>query len=318
MPNAVHHDSLASRRTYFVGVGLVFAAALLWSLNGALIKLVYEDGHGPHGVTIAFYRSLFAGLFLAPLAWGKLHTLKPRGKPRRPIGLRPAALWCMVFFTLMTVCFVVANTMTEAANVIILQYTSTFWVFALSPWILKERARARDLWILALAILGIGIIFFGNAATSLLGLINALASGLFYGLLTMMIRRLRDSNSAAVTVWNNLGSAALILPFVLIMGGLLVSTRAGVLLIIMGVVQFGLPYYLFSLGLTRVPAYQAALITLAEPILVPIWTYLAVREAVPWSTVIGGSVILVALVVFVWLARRGGVPGTAVVMEGNG
>ena len=306
MPPPANHSSRATKRAYLTGVALVFGAALLWSLNGALIKVVYDEGRGPHGVTIAFYRSFFAGIFLLPLARARLHTLKGASWGGSRISLRPAAIWCVIFFTLMTVCFVVANTMTEASNAIILQYTSTFWVFGLSPWLLKEYPRLSDLWMLALAIVGIAIIFFGNAATDLIGLINALAAGLFYGLLTIMIRRLRDSDSAALTVLNNLGSAALILPFILVMGGLAVSMRAGAWLIIMGVVQFGLPYYLFSLGLARVPAHQAALITLAEPILVPVWTYLAVGEPVPRATLVGGGVIFAALILFVWTAPRRG------------
>ena len=72
----------------------------------------------------------------------------------------------------------------------------------------------------------------------------------------------------------------------------------------MGVVQFGIPYYLFTLGLARVPAYQASLITLLEPILVPIWTYVAVGETVPATTAVGGGVILLALVIFVLMARH--------------
>ncbi|MGD2109641.1 MAG: DMT family transporter, partial [Phycisphaerae bacterium] len=157
----------------------------------------------------------------------------------------------------------------------------------------------KDLWLLALAMVGIAIIFAGNASADMKGLIVALASGLFYGLLTLMIRRLRDSDSAAVTVLNNLGSALLLLPLVLVFGDVFVSGRALVLLIIMGVVQFGFPYYLFTLGLVRIPAYQAGLITLAEPVLVPIWTYLAVAEKVPTTTAVGGGIILVALVLFV-------------------
>ena len=311
-PSSIQRDAELTRRTYLVGVALVLAAALMWSLNGALIKLVYEDGQGPSGITIAFYRSLFAGLCLLPLARGKLHTLQEPTGRRRPWRLKPAAVWCVIFFALMTVCFVVANVNTEAANAIILQYTSTFWVFGLSPWILKERPCLRDLWILGLAIVGIAIIFFGNAATDLFGLVNALGSGLFYGLLTMMIRRLRDSDSAAVTVFNNLGSAVLILPFLLVMGalsgglldGLRVSPRAGLLLVIMGVVQFGIPYYLFSLGLVRLVAYQAALITMAEPIFVPVWTYLAVGETVSTWTVVGGGVVFAALIIFLLAASR--------------
>ncbi len=297
-------------RSYRWGIALLFAAAVLWSLNGALIKLINEGGRGPHGVTIAFYRSLVAGLFLLPLARGKLHTL--RGTARsleghgRPDGggLRPAAIACVVLFTLMTASFVVANTMTKAANVIILQYTSTFWIFALSPWVVQEKPRAGDLWILVLAMAGIAVIFAGNAAASLYGLVIALASGLFFGLLTLMIRQLRDCDSAAVTVLNNLGSAALLLPAAWLIGGLMLSPRGWVLIIAMGVVQFGIPYYMYTLGLTRVPAHQAALITMAEPVLVPVWTYLAVREAVPVTTLAGGGVILIALVVFIRKARR--------------
>ena len=323
----------STRHSYFVGVTLVFAAAVLWSLNGALIKLIHEDGQGPHAVLIAFYRSLFAGLFLLTLARGKFHTLKRNserateptpasarscetGIPHQLIhrslfGLRPAAIACVVFFTLMTACFALAATKTEAANAIILQYTSTFWVFGLSPWLLREKARTEDLWILGLAMIGIGVIFGGRASTNLIGLLIALAAGLFYALNTMTLRLLRDSDSAAVIVLNNLGSVVLLLPVALLVGGLMISPRALLLLIVMGVVQFGLPYYLFTLGLVRVPAYQAALITLAEPVLVPLWTYLAVRETVPLTTIIGGGVILAALILFVRAARKSRGPPVA-------
>ncbi len=298
---------------------LAIMAAGLWSLNGALVKLIYQDGAGPHGLTIAFYRSLFAGVCLLPLAWGKFHTLGTRraepnaddGPTARPgvhglFGIRLAALWCVLLFSLMTVCFVVANTMTEAANAILLQYTSNFWIFALSPILLKERPGGRALGYLLVAMVGIVIIFAGNAATDLAGLVVALASGLFYGLLIMALRHLRDSDAAAVTVLNNLGSAALILPFVLLIDGaaLQLDTRSLWLLVFMGLVQFGLPYHLFSLALRRITAYEAGLLTLIEPVLVPIWTYLAVREAVPRETVLGGTLILLALVLFLRSARR--------------
>ena len=67
---------------------------------------------------------------------------------------------------------------------------------------------------------------------------------------------------------------------------------------------FGLPYYLYTLGLVRIPAHQAALITLLEPVLVPVWTYLAVSEKPPVETLIGGAIILAALVAFVLNAGR--------------
>lgn len=331
---SVAEQSNVTHKSSVSGIVLLLVTAALWSLNGALIKLIFDEGRGPNGVTIAFYRSLFAGLFLLPLARGRFHTLRREGRstadeparlPSGPRGamssgpidrrsvwwavptlrlVRPAAASCVVFFTLMTVCFVLANTKTEAANAIILQYTSTFWIFLLSPLLLGEAPRKEDFGLLALAMVGIAIIFAGDAATDWLGLTIALGSGLFYGLLTMMIRHLRDCNSAAVTVANNLGSAVLLLPAVILFGSLVVSPRSWVLLVLMGLVQFGVPYYLYTLALVRVPAYQAALITLAEPVLNPVWAFLAVGEAVPITTVIGGGVILSALALFLRAARK--------------
>lgn len=303
---------------------MLLGAGLLWSLNGALIKLTFDDNQGPSGVVIAFYRSLIAGLVLIPLARGKFHTLlsqrkaKPTGsEPSTIVGqgrgkgrgwhslltIRPAAVCCVIFFTIMTVCFIVANIKTEAASAIILQYTSTFWIFALSPWVLGEKPHFRDVWILAIAMTGIGIIFTGQLSTNLEGLLIALASGLFFGLLSMMIRLLRDADSAAIMVLNCLGSALLLAPWVALNHEFSISSRSLILLIIMGVVQFGLPYYLFSMGLKSVPAYQAGLLTLIEPVLVPVWTFLAVGEVPPTSTYQGGTLILGALWLY-WLVTR--------------
>lgn len=311
MADSPYTSGAAARRGVLGGVCLLLAASVLWSLSGALIKLAHQAG--VDGVTIAFYRSSFAGIVLLPFAWRRLHTLArsgdaaPRGKSllRRVMSIRPAALCCMLFFTVMTCSFAVANTQTEAANVIILQYTSTFWVFGLSPKLLGEKPRTQDLWILGVAMIGIGIIFFGNAATNLTGLLIALGSGLFFALLTLMIRIMRDSDSAAVTLVNLVGSACLLFPVVLLYGDLAVSRHALLLLALLGVFQFGLPYYLYTLGLARIKAHRAALITLVEPVLVPLWAYLAVGERIPATTAIGGAVILAALLLFIRLAQSG-------------
>jgi len=306
-------DTPSKLRDCRIGVLMLIGAAVLWSLNGVLIKSINDHGNGPHGVVIAFYRSLVAGLFLLPIARSRLGTLAQNlpvgaGTPSRLVRVQPAAVVCVLCFALMTVCFVVANTHTEASNAIILQYTSTFWIFALSPLILGERPKAGDVWMLAVAVVGIGIIFAGNATSGLFGLVNALLAGLFYGLLTIMIRKLRNADAAAITVLNNLGSAALILPFVLIAGGLIVAPRAALLLVVMGVVQLAIPYYLFSLGLARVPASQAGLITLLEPVLVPVWTFLILGERLPPATAVGGSLILAALVVYGFVSHRAALP----------
>lgn len=312
-------------RTFFVGVIFLLLAAILWSLNGAFIKIINKGGQGPDGLAIAFYRSIFGGLFLLPFALirTKRNQDDARAYDQRDVGrvpptapLEPRAqatgsagsaqpsnsswplIFCVLSFTLMTSCFVIANTLTQAANAIILQYTSTLWVFLLSPLLLGETANRRDLWILLLAIVGIGIIFAGNASTSLPGLLIALTAGLFYGLLTLFLRKLRHIDAIKLTVINNLGAAALLLPFAVLFGDVTLPVRTLGLLALMGIVQFSVPYLLFTLGLNRVPAQQAAIYTMFEPLLVPLWTYLAVGERVEPPTIRGGTLILAALL---WL-----------------
>lgn len=312
----VHITTDSSQRSNVTGVILLVAAATLWSLSGALIKMLNADGQGPQGVVIAWYRSLIAGLFLVPLAIGKMHTLRATDLRYTRWPIRPASVLCALFFSAMTVCYVTAMTLTEAGSAILLQYTSNIWIFLLSPLLLAERPRLRDIWVLALAMTGVLIILWGESTSGLPGLLCALASGLFYGLLTLMIRRMKDCNSAAVSVVNNLGSAILILPIVLYLHfnsvdpgmSLAVSGRAFVLLVLLGVVQFGLPYYLFTLGLARVPAYKAGLIVMIELILVPVAAYIAVGEVMPPRKLIGGGLILLALIILGVLAARAQAP----------
>lgn len=301
-----------ARRRRLVGVLFLLLAAVLWSLSGALIKLLKEDPESPHGIVIAWYRSLIAGLCLVPLAVGKMKTLRATDERYARWPIRPAAVWCALFFSGMTVCYVTAMTLTQAGVAILLQYTSNIWIFMLSPLLLGERPSLRDVWVLVLAMGGVLIIFWGEDARGLPGMVIALASGLFYGLLTLMIRRMKDCDSAAVTVVNNLGSALVIFPVVAVMSllsdrpemNLAMSGRSFVLLVLLGVVQFGVPYYLFTLGLARVPAYQAGLIVMVELVLVPVAAYLAVGEVMPPRKLAGGALILLALLILGTMAAR--------------
>lgn len=102
-----------------------------------------------------------------------------------------------------------------------------------------------------------------------------------------------------MTAINNLVCASLLL--VLVRGQLAVSLLQTLLLAIMGAVQLGAPYYLFSRGLQSVSLPEAALITLIEPVLNPLWVALVVGELPSMATVWGGALILFGLGVrYIW------------------
>lgn len=294
----------SKRRATCLGLALLVASALLWSLNGPLIKLMHAPGVAgilPEAdastdraarlaVTIACFRSLIGGLVLLPIAFGRRQTIR-RASPKWVA----AAVIC---FTTLTVCFVLATTLTAAANAIILQYTAPIWVIALSPWLLRERPTRRQIACMAVALLGVAILFAGNALgqrPQWTGMLLALGSGVAYGVLIVVLRGLRDVDAVVVTTINTLGSGLLLLFAVPLVGTLDLSAAQWLVLGVMAVVQFTLPYVLFAIAVRYVDATQAAIITLLEMVLNPVWTWLVVGEIPPPATLLGGPLVLAAV-----------------------
>ena len=65
----------------------------------------------------------------------------------------------------------------------------------------------------------------------------------------------------------------------------------------LAVVQYAVPYVIFAWGLKHVGAQEASILTLLEPVLNPIWVVLVWGQAIATHTLIGGGLILVALVI---------------------
>jgi len=73
-------------------------------------------------------------------------------------------------------------------------------------------------------------------------------------------------------------------------------TRAEVLIIaVMGIVQLGVPYWLFSKAVEKIRVHEASLIVLIEPVLNPIWVALMVGEIPSAATFMGGALIVAGL-----------------------
>lgn len=302
MPDAaaqVSQGAPATRAGEWRGVLGLVAAALLWSLNGPLIKLLSGAAGGEPplpAITIACYRSLLGGLLFLPAALRQVRTLRTV-RAAWPIGSVAA-------FTVMTYFFVLSTTLTAAANAILLQYTSPLWVFALSPLLLGERAQRRDALALAAALLGVAVIFAGHGAAQVLPLLLGLVSGMGYGLLTIALRGLRSVSPLLVVALNFAGSGILLLPAVALWGELLLTPRQWALIALFSIVQFATPYVIFSWSLRYIEAHRASLILLLEAVLNPLLTWLIVGERVPAPTLLGGPLIL-ASVAWLILARRG-------------
>jgi len=275
------------------GALFIAAAALLWSTGGLAIKLVPLSAVG-----VVFWRSLVAGVFLLAVF-----------RPSRA-RWRHAAPSTVVVYALMILTFVTATKMTTAANAIFLQYTGPLYVLALAPFLLKEPFRKADAAATAVALAGMSLFFVGRLDPgALAGNLVAVVSGVFFGLTILLLRRDASGDAIPSVIAGNLAAAALALPFA--WGRLALDMRGVFLVLFLGVVQLGISYVLFVKGLGTVPAAEASLLGMLEPMFNPLWAFLGLGERPSSWAALGGAIVLAAVAGrTVFGARGGSAPAT--------
>jgi drug/metabolite transporter, DME family len=256
---------------------LVLCAGGLWSLGGVFIKSL-----DLHPLTIVFYRSFFAALLFLPCVRA------------RHWQARFSVLISALSYTAAVSTFVWANKLTTAANAIVLQYTAPIFVFLFARVLFGEPVSRRNLIALLAGMAGIGVIFGASRALpDAPGVTMAVVSGFLFAVYMTNLRFVQQISPAFLTWINNLVCCLVLFPFA--RSGLALSLAQTVSLAAMGVVQLGIPYFLFSKGLERISLQEASLIVLVEPVLNPIWVALTVGETPSSATLAGGAMILFGL-----------------------
>ncbi len=265
---------MPDRRT---GILFIVFAALLWSTGGIGIKAVADPA-----LKVSFYRSIFAAITLFILF-------------RRDLRVRwsPAFAVAIVSYGACLTSFVTATKWTTAANAIFLQYAGVIWVLLLSPLVLREPMRRRDVIAIVVALAGMALFFVGKfEARGMAGNAMALVSSVFFAMMILALRREHASSRAAVT-WGNVVLSLALLPFVA--GDLALTTKSFFALTFLGIYQIGLAYALFVKGLKHVTATEASLTGMLEPVANPIWVLLFLGERPSTFAIAGGAIVLAAI-----------------------
>ncbi len=272
------------------------AAALLFSTGGAAIKAAEFTGW-----QVASFRSGVAALALL-LMWPAAR----RGWSVRAVLVGFAYAACLTLFVL-------ANRLTTAANTIFLQSTAPLYLLVLGPWLLKEPIRRQDVAFMAAVGLGLAL-FFVSAETPVVtapdpakGNLLALASGFFWALTVCGLRWMgaaggEHGSPVAAVVSGNLTAFLVALPIALPLGSHAPVDWA--VIIYLGVFQIALAYVLVTSALRRIPALEASLILLIEPVLNPVWAWLFQGEQPGAWALLGGAIILGATTLKGWLDAR--------------
>jgi drug/metabolite transporter (DMT)-like permease len=275
---------------------LLFAAAFLFSTGGAAIKACSLTSW-----QVASFRCGVAAIALviflpeARRGW-TWHTIL--------VGIAYAATMIL---------FVLATKLTTSANAIFLQSTSPLYLLIIGPLVLHEQIRRIDLVVIAAVAAGAVLLFFGYDHASAIapnpGLGNILGAltGLIWAVTLAGLRWLgrtpgsADPAAATVIAGNCIAFAAS-LPFALPVTR--IAPADPIVILYLGVFQIGLAYVALTRSIRHVPAIEASVLLMVEPVFNPIWTWMIHGERPSSLALTGGLLILSATSGATWWRSR--------------
>ncbi len=278
------------QKTSYSPLLLVLAAAIIWSTGGLFIKWTSLSG-----LELSFGRSLLAAVTVALFTW------------KEGFGLNRVTAIASLLYACLLLLFVLATKQTTAANAIFLQYTAPAYVLILEPLLYKEKFRSSDLVTVVICLGGMSLFFVGQLRPQdVTGNLLALGSGLCFALYFLLLRhaKARDVNRASSVIYGNLLVVLIAAPAGLsALPGL--NVQDALMVLYLGVVQIGVAYTLFTLGMAQgIRSLDAGIIGYVEPVLNPVWVFLVLGEKPSRWALIGGAIIISAVMVHTTLKAR--------------
>ena len=187
--------------------------------------------------------------------------------------------------------FAMYNTTVANANFII--QTQTIFLAIFGYFFLKEKISAITLTSIILAISGI-FLMVGNSLSpgQMIGNIAAFIMPISFAVLILVVRKYPSVDM--VPAQFIAGVFALIIGF-LMSGKILISLHDIFLGFLAGFMQVGLGFILITIGAQRTPSAMVGVIMLTEAVLGPIWAWLFINEQPPFIVIIGGSIVIFAV-----------------------
>ncbi len=264
-----------------IGLCYVLLSALLFSTGGLLIKLCTWSA-----ITINGTRSLVAGVFL-------LAMLKKSG---HPIIINKRVCIGALIASAMNYSFVIATKLTSAGNAIVLQFTQPIFII-LFLWLIFSRKPSRNAVITCVVMFGGIICFFFDQLTldGTIGNLFAIFSGATYAMV-FLFKTVDGMDFESSMLLSFFLSFVVCIPSFMMETDYSASNWLWVLLL--GVFQMGLAFYLLGKGFVSISPITASLTSTIEPILNPILVAIFYGETLGVLSVIGAVVVLASSLVY--------------------
>ncbi len=275
-----------TQQSYSRGVLYVILAGVFLSSGGLIVRHVTEAD----AWTVLFYRSLTFSITVTAFLW-----LQER-KNTLNLYKRMSALDFLIALSLAFgfIFYLLSLFSTSVANTVLVLSIGPFIAAFLGWIVLGERITIVTILAMIAAVAGVVVMVSGGiAASDIKGIIYAFIAVLSFSVMVVSLRKVGPARNtmSAVSLAGILG-ALLCLPFI---PTLQISGHDLLMAICLGSVQVGFGFILITLGSRSVPSAQVPLLALGETALSPLWVWLMVNETPARNTLIGGALVLAAV-----------------------
>ena len=281
---------MESEKSYVKGVIFVLLAGTLWSTVGIAVRLIENASVWQ----ILFFRSISLSIFLYIVIYfisqGGLAALIRKNFLSYLYG------GIALFFAYSGGIYSIQNT--SVANAMLLFGSAPIITAILATVFIKEKLNFATIISIIFAFLGILIMVFQKTSgNSFYGNVAALASALAFALFTINLRYGKDTQMLPSIFIS--GLVGIIFTSLIIWynkTGISLSANDATIAICMGVFQVGSGLELYTLGAKAVPATQLTILSMGEVLLGPIWVWIFLNDETTTATVLGGTILLTAII----------------------
>jgi drug/metabolite transporter (DMT)-like permease len=263
----------------------ILLAAVAWSTAG-----LGQRGLDASAVTQVAGRAFFAALALFALVL----AMERRGTMRAFLGMGRSGLAMTLFLAISSGAFLLALNHTSVANVLFMQAAAPM-IAALLGWVLiSEPVDGRTWAALLLAGAGVAVMAAGSLDAGIAAVGLPLLMTASFAVVIVIARHRRDVSMMPATCASQALVVVVCAPFVTLGS---VSGSDWAILAALGIGQMGLGLAFLTIGARLIPPAQVALISLLEVVLGPLWVWLAYGERPSSATLVGGAIVVAAVVV---------------------
>jgi drug/metabolite transporter (DMT)-like permease len=265
------------------GLLAVSMATVMLSTAGLMTRLVEVDSP-----TLMFLRGAIGALFL----FGCMAALSGRRAIDDLLHLGWSGMLICATSAVAAILFIASLYATSVAHVAIIFATCPFVAAGLALLILGERPTPSALLASGVALLGVFLMVRHGGDGALIGDLFAFAMTVTVALWTVLVRRHPDKPALACTAVAAVMTALIAAPFATPLAASAFDVGAT---LVFGVFGFSLGIVLLLIGSRLLPPVETALIGALDAPLAPLWVFLVVGEVPHRNTLIGGSVVFLAV-----------------------